>query len=380
VPVKPELLNWALERAGLAVEALSSRFPKLGEWLNEETQPTFRQLEEFARATHAPIGYFFLPEPPKEIVPIPDFRTIAGKGITHPSPDLLDTIYTCQQRQEWFREYARSMQEPKADFIGSVNRRHKPETVARLIRDALRFSIGERRQHSRWEDALRRFIQQAEDIGVLVMVSGVVGSNNRRKLDPDEFRGFALSDPYAPLIFINGSDTKSAQMFTLAHELAHLWLGETALSDVTMRIEPNNEVEKWCNQVAAELLVPLDAVLELYKETDDLTTELNRLARIFKVSTLVVLRRIHDAGRMSRNAFWAAYDEELNRLRTIASSSPGGGNFYSTTAARVGRRFAQAVIGSTLEGRASFTEAMRLLGFKRMATFKDLGRYVGVDV
>lgn len=382
VPVKPELLVWACERSGYTVDSFIEKHPKvrLKEWIAEETLPTLKQLEAFAKTTRAPIGYFFLPEPPKEAVPIPDFRTVAGRGITRPSPDLLDTIYICQQRQEWFRGYARTVQEPPVEFIGSVDRGRRPESVAEQIRGALGFSIEERRQFATWTDALRRFIEQIENIGVLVMVNGVVGSNNNRKLDPDEFRGFALCDPIAPLIFINGSDTRSAQMFTLAHELGHLWLGETALSDATMRVEPNNEVEKWCNQVAAELLVPLGAILEHYRETDDLVPELNRLARIFKVSTLVVLRRIYDAGRMSRNAFWAAYDEEVARLQSITVKSSSGGNFYYTTAARVGKRFARALIGSALEGRASFSEALHLLGFKKMATFEDLGRSVGIDV
>lgn len=382
VPVKPELLEWACERAGYSVDSFAEKYPnvRLKEWIAEDTQPTLKQLEAFANTTRASIGYFFLPEPPKETVPIPDFRTIAGRGIARPSPDLLDTIYICQQRQEWFRDYARAVQEPAAEFVGSTDRRRKPEAVATIIRDTLGFSIDERRRLRTWTEALRRFIEQAEDLGVLVMVNGVVGSNNNRKLDPDEFRGFALSDPIAPLLFVNGSDSKSAQMFTLAHELAHLWLGETALSDATMRVEPNNDVEKWCNQVAAELLVPLDAILENYRDTDDLTAELNRLARIFKVSTLVVLRRIYDAGKMPRNAFWAAYDEEVNRLGSIAATISSGGNFYYTTASRVGKRFARAIIGSALEGRASFSEALHLLGFKKMATFKDLGRSVGLDI
>jgi len=381
VPVKSELLVWACERAGYSLESFIEAHPRvrLQQWLSGKSQPTLKQLESFAGTTRAPIGYFFLPAPPSETVPIPDFRTIAGRGIAHPSPDLLDTIYLCQQRQEWFRNDARTLQEPPIECIGSVDRGARPEAVADKMRSALGFSIEERRRFNTWSDALRRFIEQAEELGILVMVSGVVGSNNNRVLDPEEFRGFALSDPLAPLVFINGSDSKSAQMFTLAHELAHLWLGETALSDVTMRLEPTNDIEKWCNKVAAELLVPLDAIRDHHQETDDLTTELNRLARVFKVSTLVVLRRLHDAGRLPRAAFRVAYDNEVGRLRQMQALSSGGGNFHATTATRVSKRFARAIVGATLEGRSSFSEALRLLGFKKTETLRDFGRTLGVD-
>src|SRR6185312_8038766 len=129
-----------------------------------------------------------------------------------------------------------------------------------------------------WTDALRRFIEQADAVGVLMMVSGVVGSNNRRKLDPQEFRGFVLADDLAPLVFINGADTKAAQMFTLAHELAHIWLGVSAVSDTQASHMPEQEVERWCNRVAAELLVPLAVMRAEYEGRRPLEEEINRLA------------------------------------------------------------------------------------------------------
>ncbi len=372
------MIRWACQRSGLDLVALTERFPKLQEWLRGQSQPTLRQLEELATTTHTPIGSFFLPAPPVERVPIPDFRTIRAAAIGRPTPDLLDTIYICQQRQEWYREYARVSGERPFPFIGSVRAGGDVVKAAARMRDALAFDLDERRQMPTWVDALRRFIEQADNLGILVMVNGVVGSNNRRKLNPQEFRGFALSDPLAPLVFVNGADTKAAQMFTLAHELAHLWLGQSALTDVEPRSAPTNAVESWCNRVAAELLAPLAVVARDYDRHTPLSQETARLARRFKVSTLVILRRIHDAGGLTRDQFWAEYEAEVERLQSIPRAA--GGSFYLTTAARVSKRFARAVVTSTWEGRSSFTEAFHLLGFKKMSTFRELGQSVGVAV
>lgn len=258
VPVKPEMLRWARERAGRSLASLLERIPQLEIWETGEASPTLKQLEIFAKATHTPIGYLFLQKPPLERVPIPDFRTVGNERLERPSPDLLDTVYICQQRQEWYRGFARVTGETTLPFAGSARLMSDVEMTAASIRQALGFDVEERRRIPTWTDALRRFIQQADALGVLVMVSGVVGSNNRRKLDSQEFRGFALADDLAPLVFVNGADTKAAQMFTLAHELAHIWLGQSALSDVGPVSAPSQRVEVWCNQVAAELLVPLD--------------------------------------------------------------------------------------------------------------------------
>ena len=377
VDVKPELLRWARGRAAKDLDELVGRFSRYREWENGTARPTLKQLEKFANFVHAPIGYFFLSEPPEEPFPIPDFRTVDGQPLRRPSPDLLDTVYLCQQRQDWYREFARMGGEDPLPFVGSAKLGEDIETIAARIRGALDLDLEERGALPTWTEALRRFVGKADALGVLVMVSGVVRNNTRRRLDPGEFRGFALTDDLAPLIFVNGADTKAAQMFTLAHELAHLWLGRSALSDSRPDAVPEHAVEAWCNRVAAELLVPLTVLREEYRKGEELREALARLARRFKVSTLVVLRRIHDAGGLTREGFRHAYDDELERLRAMPGNS--GGNFHATQAARLGPRFARAVIADTLEGRTMFRDAFRMLGFSKLETFRKVARNLGVD-
>ncbi len=382
VSVNPDLLRWARERAGVTQQDLAVKvnFKKLPLWESGQEQPTLKQVEAFARTVHAPVGYLFLSEPPEEAVPIPDFRTFAGHAVTRPSPNLLDMIYACQERQSWYRDFARVAGESELGFVGSASVDASPETIAARMREALGFDLVARRECRAWDDALRLFIRQADEAGVLVMVSGIVMSNNRRPLDPAEFRGFAICDPLAPLIFVNGKDTKAAQMFTLAHELAHVWLGASALSNLgTMPGRGFRIEEVWCNAVAAEFLVPLEALQSDLRRNEPLPDALSRLARTFKVSTLVILRRLLDAGWLTRERFDTAWEQENTRLRMLVQTgNAGDGNFYRTMVARVGRRFTRALVTSTLEGQTLYRDAFRMLGVRKAETFNNLGREAGV--
>ena len=208
------------------------------------------------------------------------------------------------------------------------------------------------------------------------MVNGVVTNNTHRKLDPNEFRGFALADALAPLVFINGADSKAAQIFTLAHALAHIWLGQSALSDVTPLAAPEHEIERWCNAVAAEVLVPAGVLRAEYRRGEELRNALTRLGRRFKVNTPIILRRIHDLGGLTQIELQQAYERELERLRPKRKTS--GGDFYRTQGVRLGKRFARALVISTLEGETQHGDAFRLLGFSKLATLRQLGHRLGV--
>ena len=146
VTVEPVLLRWASERSGLSADSLRRRFPKFETWENKETRPTFKQLEAFAKAVHVPVGYLFLSTPPDEVLPIPDLRTVEGRALDVPSPDLLDTLYICQRRQAWYVDCARSMGEEPLGFIGSTRVGDSAVAVAARMRDALSFDTEARRR------------------------------------------------------------------------------------------------------------------------------------------------------------------------------------------------------------------------------------------
>lgn len=372
------VLRWAAQRARLDDGGLTTRFHKWPLWLSGEAQPTLKQLEEFARLTHTAFGYFFLPDPPALVLPVPDFRTLRDETLAEPSSDLLDTIYLCQQRQDWYRDHARMHGLPVLPFIGSASLQEAPETVAQRVRKTLGLSTEARRQSPTWTDALRQLITKAEEAGVMVMVSSVVGSNSHRKLSVGEFRGFALTDGLAPLVFLNGADSKAAQMFTLAHELAHVWLGVPGVSDTQAGQVPEQQTERWCNQAAAELLMPLEELQTAHQRNAPIPNEIQRLAREFKVSTLVALRRLFDAGYIDQAALWQHYREEQERLRTLKERSSSGGDFYRSLGARTSKRFARAIVSSALEGLTSFPEAYRMLGVRKTATFYEVARELGV--
>ena len=402
VSVKPELIRWARERARLDLETLTKTFAKLPEWEAGTCQPTLKELGQFAKKVHVPVGYLFFSKPPRESLSIPDFRILEGKDIENPSPELIDTFYSCQERQEWYRDYAQMSGQPPLGFIGSASLKTPHKTVAAEMRKVLNYSPDTLRKFrkDRTNDALSELIELTENAGILVMINGVVMNNVHRRLDPKEFRGFALSDEYAPLIFINGKDTEAAKMFTLAHELAHLWLGNSALSNLETTKPPPSpseprsykEEEVWCNAVAAEFLVPLSALKEhLSRSKNTPLDNLNELKQAFKVSDLVILRRLLDGNWIDRKKFDATYEEkkqkyaqkekaQKEKAQTVKAQkkSPSIRRKRRIRLKHVGRRFAQALVTDTLEGHTLYRDAFRMLGISKTEQFKTLGREVKV--
>lgn len=374
-------LQWARQRAGLSIPELAHKLKikdaTVTAW-EESGELTWSLVEKLANVTHTPLGYLFLPTPPVETLPIQDFRTVQTQDIAQPSPDLLDTVNEALRRQDWYRDYIRNNGGELLTFVGSLTIASPLDVAVKRIREVIAWRVDSRGESFSWTNALPRFIAAVENVGILVMRNGIVGNNTHRTLDITEFRGFALSDYYAPLIFINGRDAKAAQMFTLAHELVHIWLGESGVSNLTLTYAPAIAVERFCNTVAAELLVPLTELRTTWAKNAADPDNISETARYFGVSSLVILRRLRDAELLSESDFRRRYNDEIVQFSQRAPAhKEGGGDFYRTLGARLGKRFVSALVESTLEGGTPYREAFQLLGVKNAESVRKLASTLG---
>lgn len=372
VAVTQSVLAWALQRADRSYEETVKKFPTFGDWLSGDCLPSLRELEKFASFTHVSLGALIMPEPPDETLPIADMRTRESMVIERPSGNLLDTIDRYQQFQDWYHDYAREQGAEKLSFLGSASVQDSPRVIARRVRSLLQLDHVSATGTQQWRHDI---VAALEGVGVLVMRSGVVGASNTRKLSTREFRGFSLYDDIAPLFFVNVADEPfSAQNFTLLHEFAHLLLGHSALSGGDRLLGGTGE-EAWCNRVAACVLLPDEALTAFNEATT--VQDYRALARRFGVSAEVVLHRLHGARRIDEER----YGELLEAVRADYGGEKrrsGGGNYYNTLTARLGRSFATAIVTSTLEGRTGFTESFRMIGTHKREVFDKLARHLQV--
>ena len=376
--LQPDVLRWARERAELTDDALAGkvnlRVDRVLEW-ERSGQISMAWAERLAGATHTPLGYLFLSFPPDEPLPIRDFRTRANTLPARPSADLLETVYAMQRRQEWMREELIDIGAEPLDFVGS----HRPNgnlgAVVRAMRDALLLADDWAASSPTWSDALAHLRDSAEGAGILVVFNGIVGNNTSRKLDPSEFQGFALVDEYVPIIFVNNADFKAAQMFTLAHELAHIFIGEEGVSALESLLPPEDDVEQLCNKIAAEFLVPESEFLEFWDYASEYRNPYQQTARHFKVSWIVIARRALDLGKIDRDEFFDFYHG--NKTQGNRSRQTTGGDFWKTQRWRIGLRFAETVVRAVRAGRLPYREAYALTGLNG-DTFANMPEKMGL--
>ena len=318
------------------------------------------QADGMARHTRTPLGYLFLKAPPTEDLSIPDYRTHAGAAPVRPTPELLDTIHLMRRRQPWMRDELVEAGAEPLPFVGTSRGESSFEAVAEAMREALSMPAGWAATKPDWTTALRFLRDRADESGVLTVFNGIVGNNISRKLDRSEFQGFALVDSHAPLVFVNAADYKAAQMFTLAHELAHLFVGAPGLTNLGGQGLPRHDTERFCNAVAAEFLVPAGEMIVQWTPYAEVDEALQAAARRLKVSVLVAARRAVNLELIRPSEFRGFYERHTGALKP----SSGGGNFWNNQNTRIGRRFGSAVYRAVLAGRRTYREAYSLTGLR----------------
>ncbi len=364
--ITPELIKWARERNNLSPDIAAQKInAKFTAWEKGDERPTLRQAQQLAQKLYVPFGFLFLSEPPSEDIPLPDLRTTRA-SLGPPSPDFLDLLYDVLRKQQWYREYQEDEGAEPIPFIGRFALTDSVEAIASNIVSTLGINTAMRQECRNWEGFLREFIRRAEQARILVLRSGIVENNTHRKLDVQEFRGFAISDDLAPLIFINGRDWKAAQIFTLAHELAHLWIGESGISNPNYLRRPSqqeNDIDRKCDQIAAEVLVPNSDFQVRWQDDGDVTRNLDRLAPHYRVSKFVVLRRAYEKQKLASGEEYRAYYHDL-MAGVKPKGTDGGGDFYSTLLARNSNALTLTLLAAAAEGRISDRDASRLLNVK----------------
>lgn len=371
--ISAPIVKWAIARAKTNTRALSAKLKSVSPsqieaWERGEAFPTFSQAVKLAEQLRVPLAVLFMPEPPAGELQIPDLRTIAGTPAAHPSVNFFEVIKDSLIRQRWFREFQEASGARPLEFVGRFTLDASARDVASDMARVLGINNALRRECTSWMQFFTTFIQRADDIGVLVMRSGVVRHSTKNVLDVQEFRGFVLIDSLAPLVFINARDSKAAQVFTLAHELAHIWLGQGGISNLDPKAsgETPNRIERLCNSIAAELLVPAAGFEQLWSSRRHTQEKIQSIASFYRVSAVVAIRRAYELHKLSYDAFSDLLDAAYERFgnQKAQKDEDDGGNFWNTFGARSSSRLVEAVVSSVRADSLQYREAANLLGLK----------------
>jgi Zn-dependent peptidase ImmA (M78 family)/transcriptional regulator with XRE-family HTH domain len=382
--ITPHVAKWARERADMSVEQLAGAMKidsrTVAAWEQGHQVPPFRKAEKLADQLRIPFGYLFLSKPPKGDIPLPDLRTVGNIAVSKPSLNFVDVVNDALLKQQWYGEYLEESGAQKVAFVGSCRVADGVQGVSRHVTTALGIDRNTRAKAQSWQQFLSYIVQRAEDLGILVMQRGIVGNNTKRTLNVEEFRGFAIADKYAPLVFINARDAKAAKNFTLVHELCHLWVGQSGISNPQLKkriADETNAVEKFCNKVAAEVLAPREELIRLWAMARGTDENIAELARYFRVSRYVVARQASETNRISYDQYLDYLDR--NPWFSKAATSEAGettGSFYNTFGARNGKRLISGVLGALGQSKITFRDASALLGI-RIATLKKVAERFG---
>ena len=371
VNVEPVIIDWVMRYTSAVKNA--DVIEHLIKWKNGEKKPTFNQIESVSKATRIPLGYFFLKNPPIEDFPILQYRTIDSAGTEELSRDMIDTLNHMESIQNWMRDYMIDAGYDKLHFVGSSLVENGTQGIVQRFREVLQIRPDWHSQITTKTDAFKFFREKLERIGVLVMTSGIVGSNTHRSLKIEDFRAFTLIDEYAPLIFVNANDSSGAKLFSLLHEVVHILLGvDNFYNDRYGNASGVSAIETLCNAVAAEVLVPNNSFRNEWHSltTRDIFNKLQSLSASFKCGIIVVARKALDNHFINKDQYKAIVDDAVEHFKSSQGKSAGG-DYYATTATRIDNRFLLALDNYVREGKTQYTDAYRLTNTNRK-TFSNL--------
>ena len=370
--ITPNVLKWARESARMTEETAAAKVSvtvdRLKEWEAGESQPTIRQAQTLAKAYKRPFALFFLPEIPRDFQPLQDFRKPGSKTLTTSSIFIIREI---QQKEAWISDVYSENQEEKLAFVGRYSIKDNPQAVANDILETLKINPGSYKT----DNPIKEWIDAAETNGIFVSRTSFIHS--RLKLDSEELQGFAIADPYAPFVFVNSEDWNAPQLFTLVHELAHIWIAETGISN---EVEPEirhkgkfHPVELFCNEVAANTLMPIVIVSRFDTVSFQNLKDVYKVSRQLGVSSFALLVRALKLNIISAPHYQKLkkhadidYAEFLKReaekkAKQKEKDQPGGPNYFLLQLNRNSRLFTQTVLDAFRGGIIEPTLASNLL-------------------
>lgn len=360
IDINTDILEWAIQRAGFQRDTFALQFPDIQKWLDGDKKPTLSELEKFANKVHVPFGYLFLDTPPAEDQPVPFFRSGKKRPTHQVSLNIFDTIQQLLRRQEWLSEYLEEEGFERLPFVGKYKVEDTFSAILNDIRKELHIGDNWASLLDNKQQALDILTEKIEEAGIIVVFNSVVGNDTHRSIDVNECRGFVLIDPYVPFLFVNAADAKAGQLFTLMHEVAHIWLGESAGFNNQKLLPANDPIELLCDKIAAELLVPQSLFQDIWQREPDI----EKLSKLFKVSPIVIARRALDMGYWERGHFFAFYNAYMEDFKQKKENASSGGDFYATQKKRLSIRFAAFVDRAVRQNQLLYTDAYRLTGIK----------------
>ncbi len=360
VKISPETLVWATERSGLNTDSLFEVYPKALDWIREESEPTVKQLESFAKKIHVPFGFLFLNKPPQEKLPITFYRS-NGKVIENPPLVVKDLVNQIKSKQEWLKDFLIDNNYDVLDFIGSLKNFEKFDIVegANIIRNAL--NLNETwYQETKKDKSFRYWIDEIEKNRIFIISTGFVG-NNRRTVDVEVCKGFTLVDNICPFIYINTNNLGGGRIFTLIHELVHVFVGNS-IGIGYNPIHPSSQpLEKFCDKVASEILVPSSFFnVSWNSNNDSFSDKVSRLAYQYHVSKLVIIKKALDSNFIQVSDFWEFYNYYTN----IPFKKTQGGQFWNSKPYEVSRKFYSFVDTALKQGKILPSNAYKLTNMK----------------